>query len=104
MRRGDIVCAKSITHRIPVEVHEPKNGKRQRVIVNQLGFKFQSEVNLLSQVGVFLFLGVHPEVADDGQRVQRFAEEQLHRLGWSSSLAPPRSGDAVDPVSRDKDV
>jgi Tat protein secretion system quality control protein TatD with DNase activity len=101
MRLGDIVCTKSVTHRIPVEVHEPKNGKRQRVLANQIGFKFQSEISLLSQVGVFIFLGVHPESADDGERVHRFAEQQLRRLGWTTESAQsvPAVGEAVDASS-----
>ena len=82
MRVGDIICAKHVTHRIPIKIEEPKNGKRQRVTANQLGFRFQSEHNLLSTVGVFVFVGTHPEVADGGERVARFVEKQLQHLGW----------------------
>ena len=94
MRIGDIVCAKSIEHRVPVQVDEPKGAKRQRVLANRIGFKFQSEHNLLSTVGVFIFLGTYPEVTE-GDKVQRFAEQQLKRLGWATES--PQAADAVDP-------
>lgn len=94
MHVGDVICAKSIEHRIPVKVDEPKGEKRQRVLANRLGFKFQSEHNLISTVGVFIFLGTFPEV-EDSEKVQRFAERQLKQLGWTIELPP--AADAVDP-------
>ncbi len=81
MTPGDIICAKSIEHREVVEMREDKNG-RQRPLVNRYGFKFQPEHNLTSKVGIFLFLGTHPET-DDGERVQRFIQEQLRGIGWT---------------------
>lgn len=80
MRIGTIVCAKSIEHRSVVEMKEDKNG-RQKPLTNRFGYKFQSEHNLLSQVGVFIFLGSFPEQTDPAI-TQKFAEDQLRRLGW----------------------
>lgn len=82
MITGDIVCAKSITDRRVVEVTEDKRGK-QKVRANQYGYKFQPELNLISQVGVFLFLGVYPEA--DSDAVMKFAERQLEELGWKKN-------------------
>ena len=83
MRTGDVVIAKSFTPREVVEVTEDKHGK-QRVKVNQYGYKFQSEHNLLSTVGVFLFLGTYPEANGPGA-VAAFAKRELRRLGWTSA-------------------
>ena len=80
MRVGDIVCAKSIEHRQVVEIREDKNG-RQRPVVNRFGFKFQPEQNLISRVGIFLFLGTEPET-EDSDRIQRVIERRLRDLGW----------------------
>ncbi len=91
---GDVIAAKSITHRILVEMKESKSGK-QKPVVNQFGYSFQGEHGNLSQVGVFLFLGVCPEERGaDG--VHLFAEQQLRALGWRTEEPP--STNAVDPA------
>lgn len=93
MRVGDIVCAKSIEHRQVVDVQEDKNG-RQRVRANRFGFKFQPDHSLLSQVGVFIYLGTYPE-ANGADLVHEYAEQQLRALGWTLELSP-----AADAVAR----
>lgn len=82
MRVGDVVCAKSITHREVVEMREGKGGK-QRPLVNQYGFKFQGEHNELSTVGVFIFLGTYAEMHGP-DKAYEFALSQLRRLGWQT--------------------
>lgn len=77
---GDIICTKSITHRIPVEMKEAKSGK-QTALCNQFSYKFHNEINLLSTVGVFLYLGTFPEQVDDAVMI-KWAKESLERLGW----------------------
>ncbi len=81
IQTGDIICAKSITHRIPVELVESKSGK-QKARCNEFGYRFQIDVNLLSTVGVFLFLGIYPEQMD-GSVMEKWAVESLRRLGWT---------------------
>lgn len=85
MKTGDIAFVKSIEVRQPVSVREDKNGK-ETVRANRFGVRFQSEQNLLSEVGVFLFLGKMPEtwqLADDGgAQVQRHLERRMADLGW----------------------
>ncbi len=80
MNIGSVICAKTIEHRQPVEIKEDKNGK-QREKANRIGFGFQSEHYLLSEVGVFIFLGKFPEQLDS-EIVYKFADDQLRRLGW----------------------
>lgn len=93
MRAGDIIATKSITHREVVEMRQGKDGQ-QRPRVNQYTFGFQSDINLLSEVGVFVFVGVYPEMHNPDKR-RAFVEKQLRLLGWTME-APP-AVDAVDP-------
>lgn len=97
MKAGDVVCAKSFEHRQVMDVTEDKNGK-QKVRANRYGFKFQGEHNLLSEVGVFLFLGKFPEQMD-ADITFKFAESQLRRLGWKTDEPTP----AVDAVGEAKE-
>lgn len=78
-----MICAKSIEHRDVLELKEDKNGK-QKVIANRFGFKFQGEHNLLSEVGVFIFLGTFPEQVD-ADVTHKFAQDQLRSLGWNEA-------------------
>src|SRR5262245_37148824 len=108
IRTGAIICAKSVTHRIPVEIAEDKRG-RLRVRANQFTYRFQGEHNRTSDVGVFVFLGTFPEHLDVA-KVQEFATHQLHRLGWrlesatSADAVDPRTPDPRPPTTREKAV
>ena len=82
MKCGDIACVKSLEHREVVSVAEDKRGK-QKVTANRYGFKFQSEHNQLSQVGVLIFLDVYPEsVLANDEAMDKFVEFRLNGLGW----------------------
>lgn len=90
---GDLICAKSITHRIVLELREAKNG-RQKPITNQYSYAFQGN-SFLSKVGVFLFLGVYPEQTD-ADKTHAFAQRQMRGLGWHDSK---EIGDTFDKLA-----